>query len=105
MTFFVNGKETPVIVDDYFPCDEAGSPIVVTCREVGEMWPLILEKGWAKLHGSYVRSEGGWATHASMHLTGLPAEIIEHSKINDTEKLWKRMREADSHNYSMHSST
>ena len=24
MTFFVNGYETPVIVDDYFPCNEHG---------------------------------------------------------------------------------
>jgi len=37
------------------------------------MWPLILNKGWAKLHGSYARIEGGWATQTSMHLTGLPA--------------------------------
>jgi hypothetical protein len=65
---------------------------------------MLLEKGWAKLHGSYARIEGGWATHASMHLTGLPAQIIEHSAIN-SEKLWKRMRNADSHDYAMHSST
>jgi len=25
--------------------------------------------------------------------------------MNDAEKLWKRMRDADSHDYSMHSST
>jgi len=27
MTFFVNGVETPVIVDDFFPCyEESGKP-------------------------------------------------------------------------------
>jgi len=33
MTFWVNGKETPVIIDDYFPCDEDGSPIIVSCKD------------------------------------------------------------------------
>jgi hypothetical protein len=65
---------------------------------------MLLEKGWAKLHGSYARIEGGWATHASMHLTGLPAQLIDHSTTN-SENLWKRMRCADSADYAMHSST
>jgi len=73
MTFFVNGIETPVIVDDFFPCNEVGEPQCAKSNDDGEMWVMLLEKGWAKLHGSYFRSEGGWATHVSMHLTGLPA--------------------------------
>jgi len=51
MKFWINGVETPVIVDDYFPTRN-GKCAFAACKG-DEMWVSILEKGWAKLHGSY----------------------------------------------------
>lgn len=56
--FYVNGTKTPVIVDDYFPVTEWGS-LAFSSSKDGEIWVSILEKAWAKLHGSYARVEGG----------------------------------------------
>jgi hypothetical protein len=47
MTFFVNGKEFPVWVDDYLPCRH-NRPTFSSSRD-GELWGILLEKGWAKL--------------------------------------------------------
>ena len=45
-----NGVRTEVIVDDYIPCDEDhGEPLFVNSTS-GDLWPLLLEKAWAKLH-------------------------------------------------------
>ena len=57
VTLFVNGVEKPVIVDDYFPVK--GNVAAYCHTRDGEIWAMILEKAWAKLHGSYLRTEGG----------------------------------------------
>ncbi len=45
-------------VDDLFPCSfdiktNAWHPIFTQCSKTNEIWVLVLEKAWAKLHGSY----------------------------------------------------
>ena len=82
--FFINGNLTSVIVDDYIPCKADGTPAFATGRE-GEIWVFILEKAWAKLHGSYARVEGGLPCFASSHLTGLPSESFLHDEFEDDE--------------------
>jgi len=61
MTFFVNGIETPVIVDDYLPThsDYPDNPAFSCSKDRGELWVSLLEKGWAKLYGSFARIVGG----------------------------------------------
>ena len=38
-----------------------------------------MEKAWAKLHGSYCRTEGGQTSHAAAHLLGTPCLEVKHS--------------------------
>lgn len=52
--FYVNGIKTPVIVDDWFPVNEDGT-IAFAHSKNQEIWVSLLEKAWAKLHGSYAR--------------------------------------------------
>lgn len=58
-----------VTVDDYVPCDAAGTPLF-TRFNGHEMWPLLLEKAYAKSKGSYAKIEGGSPLVAMMELTG-----------------------------------
>ena len=57
VTLFVNGYEQPVVVDDWFPT-VYGKP-AFSKTKTGELWAMIMEKAWAKVHGSYMRTEGG----------------------------------------------
>lgn len=82
--FFLNGQETPVIVDDHLPVNKAGKPCFATCRD-GEIWVSILEKAWAKLHGTYARTEGGLPCFAASHIMGVPSESFSHDAIENTE--------------------
>ena len=52
---FVDGQWQEVIVDDYLPCSkDTGLPIFACSREPEEcIWICLLEKAWAKLHGTY----------------------------------------------------
>lgn len=48
-----NGEWQVVTVDDLFPCYPKGEPIFSKCYS-NELWVLILEKAYAKLHGGYL---------------------------------------------------
>ena len=55
-----NGEWQSVTVDDYFPCFPQGGPIFSTTTSPNTLWLLILEKAYAKLHGSYLALRGGF---------------------------------------------
>jgi len=63
MKFYINGIQSPVIVDDYFPTKNK-RPCYASTRD-GELWVMLLEKAWAKLYGSYSRIESGQCVHAA----------------------------------------
>ena len=57
--WLINGKPRFVAVDDWIP----GSLTWTLFSKIGsdqDFWPLILEKAYAKIHGSYKAIEGGW---------------------------------------------
>lgn len=58
-----------VTIDDFIPCDASGRPLF-TQFNGHEMWPLLLEKAYAKSKGSYAAIEGGHAINALVELTG-----------------------------------
>jgi calpain-15 len=65
-----------VTIDDYFPCSVTGGPIFSRSSEPTELWVMILEKAYAKLHGSYYTLRGGFALEVLMDLTGAPGECF-----------------------------
>jgi calpain-15 len=67
-----NGEAKEVVIDDYFPCFSYGE-CCFTKAHGNELWVLILEKAWAKIHGSYERIEAGLAHNVMRDLTGAPS--------------------------------
>ena len=61
-----------VVLDNYFPCYPFGDPLFAqhTSRE---LWPLLLEKSYAKLYGSYENSFNQGCRQSFVDLTGCPA--------------------------------
>ena len=52
---FINNKGIPtlIIIDDYFPCLKGTRfPLFVKCPH-NNIWPMIIEKAFAKIYGSY----------------------------------------------------
>ena len=56
--WYVDGRPLVVTVDDYFPVDSSGNWAYVRAKDDSFIWPLVLQKAWAKLTGSYANSEG-----------------------------------------------
>ena len=90
-----NGEWKEVVVDDYIPCYK-GDPAFSKANG-NELWVILLEKAWAKLHGNYERIEAGFAENVMRDLTGAPTEVIE----SEEEKLWDSCVRADREGYVM----
>jgi hypothetical protein len=70
-----------VIIDDRIPVfgfgkNKEGKPYFARCRDPNELWVTLLEKAYAKLHGSYESLIGGFIDVALNDLTGLCSEQI-----------------------------
>ena len=96
--FFINGVKQAVILDDYLPTRH-GKPCFAHSRD-SEVWVCLIEKAWAKLHGSYERAEGGAPYHASVHVAGVPSKSIQH-KEHDVNVLQAIIKSCDQRNYTM----
>lgn len=97
MSFYVNGVEYPVVVDDWMPIVNGDSVFAKTVG--GELWVFLMEKAWAKLQGSYARTESGRPFIALPHIIGTPAWFQTHSDGEDA--LWKEIVKADKRKYTM----
>lgn len=54
MKLYINGEPNTVVVDDYFPfCERKNDWAFSRSSTEKEIWVLLLEKAWAKIHGSY----------------------------------------------------
>lgn len=66
-----NGRECTLFVDDHFPVIDGD---IAYCSEKnGLLWVPLLNKAWAKLHGSYDASRIHFLHHAMRDLTGAPS--------------------------------
>eukprot|EP00698_Gefionella_okellyi_P022063 TRINITY_DN725_c0_g1_i3.p1 TRINITY_DN725_c0_g1~~TRINITY_DN725_c0_g1_i3.p1 ORF type:complete len:1823 (+),score=496.75 TRINITY_DN725_c0_g1_i3:2151-7619(+) len=84
MQFFKNGEWRKVVIDDYFPAEPGPTPTPAFVHSKRfesrpELWMMLLEKAYAKLHGSYEAIELGSVAHAFVDLTGGAGEDINMS--------------------------
>jgi hypothetical protein len=74
MRFFKNYKWRYVIIDDRLPCYNRGygDPELVfgKCADPDEFWVPLIEKGYAKIHGSFDSLGSGFIDDALADMTG-----------------------------------
>ena len=67
--FYKNGWKE-IIIDDLIPCYESNLIPVFTQSKSNEFWFILLEKAYAKLHGTYQNLDMGHTADAFFDLTG-----------------------------------
>ena len=97
--FFKNGKWQYVIVDTRIPYNQATSktPLYGHCADPNEFWVPLMEKAYAKLHGSYESLHGGSMPEALVDLTGGASEkfnlrVPEVAELIESGQYWKDMK-------------
>jgi len=68
--FFFDGRWEIVNVDGFFPYQ--GDRIAFARGANNQLWPSLIEKAYAKAHGSYSAISGGFISEAMLNLTGWP---------------------------------
>lgn len=103
--FFVNllvkGELTEVVIDDMFvvqPTAQGTMPAFTRSHE-NELWVMILEKAWAKVHGNFGRIEAGLTTECLHDLTGAPTRDFYMGE--DDEALWQAIINGERNQYVM----
>ena len=92
------GEWVEVVVDDRLPTRK-GQLIYLRSVEKNEFWGALLEKAYAKLHGSYKALEGGLTIEAAVDFTGGIPELIDLDRTEySRERLFYIMTKADSRN-------
>ena len=89
LRFYKNGRWMLVIVDDRIPCDKYGVPLYARGNDPNELWVMILEKAYAKIHGCYEALGGGTIDYGLRDLTG--GEPNQVSLSEDMDNLWQEI--------------
>lgn len=89
------GKWQVVTVDDYVPCLPGGGPIFAKGNG-SELWVILLEKAYAKIHGNYMTLEGGSTVQALRDLTGCPTiSTLTEEYAEEPEDAFELLKELD----------
>jgi hypothetical protein len=95
------GAPKKVILDDYVVVNKQKKP-AFTGSKAGELWVMLLEKAYAKVHGRFETIEGGDARESLNVLTGAPTELVKHETYaGKLDELWKILSTSDEKNYIM----
>ncbi|XP_072525274.1 calpain-10 isoform X2 [Salminus brasiliensis] len=81
--FWRNGHWVEVQVDDRLPCIN-NTPCFSRCHSPTAFWVALLEKAYAKLHGSYENLWAGQVCEAMVDLSGAMAERWSLKRATDT---------------------
>lgn len=71
----IRGKWQIVTIDDFLPCNIFGKPVFAAIKNK-QIYPALLEKAFAKVHGSYDAISSGTSYEGLQILTGHPCKQI-----------------------------
>lgn len=94
---YICGQYVNIAVDDYFPVTKEGTPAFAGSRGK-ELWAMLIEKAWAKMHGSYTTIEKGDPRESLSAVTGAPVEQYSH-KERPLSEIWDLLKKAEGENF------
>lgn len=88
--WLVNGRESFIEVDSMIPAFDH-TTYFVQPSPAGEWWPVILEKAFAKIYGSFFAVHGGIDQAVLLAMTGAYVHVTKHTE-RSQEEMWAALR-------------
>ncbi|KAG5176034.1 hypothetical protein JKP88DRAFT_249836, partial [Tribonema minus] len=85
LRFFKNNKWQSLIIDDYIGLKSDNTIHFASCNDPDEFWVPLLEKAYAKLHGSFESIECGFGYQVIMDMTGGAGVLTECAQLGSAE--------------------
>ena len=82
---YIDGEFRTITIDDYFPCIKGTNVYFFTRPSNFEIWPLLIEKAWAKVNGGYLNIVNLWPGDLFKALTGFSFDELVHPRLNKDE--------------------
>jgi hypothetical protein len=100
----VHGCWQEIMLDDFFPCNFWNGKIMFDSTSDCEIWALLLEKVYAKMHGGYANIAWGLGRYSFVDLTGAPSlfwGLNPKSPEQEITKHWNNLHKSDQRNYAI----
>jgi len=95
------GQPIYVAVDELFPVSRSAHPVFVGFYSSAlHLWPMLLEKAWAKVFGTFKSVEAGHGPEAFKAIAQSPVDVVLHHTqhiergITTVEEVWSALQEA-----------
>ena len=96
---FINGEPVPVVLDDQFPVSSTNKLAFCGINDSsGNIWPIVIEKAWAKCNKTYENIISGNATESLEFLTPAPIDTFPHEE-EDNNYLLENIKMALNNKY------
>lgn len=95
--FWHQGEWVDVCIDDRLPFWSDNRLVFCSNKQQpNEFWAALLEKAYAKLHGSYENLDGGFTSDALIDMSGGIAETLTLKSLDykQRDELWKILKQA-----------
>lgn len=102
VTMNFNGWWLPVLLDDYLPATRDGPEFARCAVDMRRMWVALLEKTYAKVHGSYANIASGDPLEPLSEFTGFPITRFEsfwEAAQSGDDMIFQEMRDYDKKGY------
>jgi len=99
-----NGIPTEMIIDGFFPYISQSEIFAFAKSGNFEIWPMLLEKCWAKFLGSYHSMCSLNSVFSFSFLTGFPVISLKNSEFSESE-LWNLLTKYEKLNFPMTASS
>ena len=79
---YIDGQFQTITIDDYFPCLRGTNVYFFTRPSNFQIWPLLIEKAWAKVNGGYLNIINMWPGDLFKALTGFTYDELIHPQLS-----------------------